>query len=592
MNRLGALRQLLETEGLDGLIVPKQDEHLIREVAADAERLRWLTGFTGSAGTALVLRDQALLFVDGRYITQAAREVAEADWTLVHSIRTPLATWLGDTLPAGVRLGYAPRFHAIADAEALGRAAARAGATLVALDQSPIDRLWQDRPSVTPRPVRIHPIAFAGEPSEAKRHRLAADLGRQSADAAIVTALESIAWLFNIRGDDLADTPVARAAAILDAGGRATLFLADPAPSPALRDHLGAEVTIAALADFAGALDALGMAGRAVLVAAQGTNAWIKQRLETAGATIRLGADPCLLPRALKNPVELAGARAAHLRDGVALVRFLAWLKSGAGGPSLDEIGAQERLRAFRAEGAHFTGLSFPSISAAGPNAALMHYSAAPDTVLPLADHPLYLIDSGGQYLDGTTDVTRTVAIGMPDAAMRRAFTLVLKGHIALARARFPLGTSGAQLDVLARQPLWREGLDFDHGTGHGVGAYLCVHEGPQGISASNRERLQPGMILSNEPGYYEVGAFGMRFENLMAVREDGALAGSGTPLLAFETLTLAPIERALIAVERLDADEIAWIDAYHAEVAARLTPLLDPATAAWLAAECRPLAG
>jgi Xaa-Pro aminopeptidase len=587
--RLAALRRELAARGLDGFVVPRSDEHQGEYVPPRGQRLTWLSGFTGSAGLAVVLADRAALFVDGRYTLQAAQQVEGGCFEIHHLIEEPPARWLGHALTAGAVLGYDPWLHTPQEVERFRAAADRAGATLRAVTDNPLDRVWTDRPASPLAPVVPHDAAFTGESAAAKRARLGQALAEEGVVAAVLTMPESIAWLLNIRGGDVPHTPLPLSFAILRRDGTVALFIDPRKLTPGLERHLGNAVTLLPPERLGAALDALAAEGRRVQVDPATAASWIFDRLAAAGADIHRAADPCLLPKACKNPVEIAGTRAAHRRDGAALTRFLAWLAGEAPKSGLAEIAASDRLEALRREGDHFRDLSFPTISGAGSNGAIVHYRASPETENRLDPGSLYLLDSGAQYLDGTTDVTRTVAIGAPSAEMRDRFTRVLKGHIALALARFPKGTTGTQLDSFARRSLWQAGLDYDHGTGHGVGSYLGVHEGPQRISkAVSTQALLPGMIVSNEPGYYKTGAYGIRIENLVLVQPTAA--GGEREMLGFETLTLAPIDRMLIEPALLEDDEIAWLDAYHARVREELTPLVDPDTANWLAAATRPI--
>jgi len=591
--RLAALRALLADRGLDGFLVPLTDAHMSEYVGAEARRLEWLTGFDGSAGTAAVLPHAAALVTDGRYSLQVRRQVDMALWTVRELPAEPLGPWLAAEAPEGARIGYDPWLHTRAFVEETEALLAPRGARLVAVSENPVDALWTDRPRPSDAPARPHDLALAGCSSAEKRARLAEALRAEGADAAVITALDSIAWLFNIRGADVPRTPVVRAFALLLADGRATLFLDEAKATPELRAHLGPEVSLAPYGGLAPALAALG--GRRVALDPSLTAAAIAEAVEAAGAAIRWMRDPCVLPKATKNAAEIAGARAAHLRDGLALTRFLAWFDTEAPRGGLDELSAAAQLEAFRRELGALCDLSFDTISAFGPNGAIVHYRATPATCRAIAPDGLYLVDSGGQYPDGTTDVTRTVAVGRPPPEAVRAFTLVLKGHIALATVRFPRGTRGGQLDALARMHLWSAGLDYAHGTGHGVGSFLSVHEGPQRIAAAAgapgiEEPLRPGMILSNEPGFYRAGAFGIRIENLVLVVEDPQ-PGDEREMLAFETLTLAPIDRRLIDPALLTPAEAAWLDAYHARVFAAHSGALDAAGRAWLAAATAPLA-
>jgi Xaa-Pro aminopeptidase len=587
--RLAALRAELARRGLDGFVVPRADAHQGEYVPPHDERLAWLTGFTGSAGVAVALADRAAIFVDGRYTLQVADQVDTEAFAVEHLVEAPPPEWLAKNAPEGGRIGFDPWLHTEDGAARLEAACRRAGAEAVAVDDNPLDAAWTDQPPPPRAPIEAHPLEYAGRAAADKRAEIAASLAERGIAAAVLTLPDSIAWLLNVRGGDVPHTPVPLAFAILHADATVALF-ADPAKvDGALRAHLGDGVEVRDPGAFGPALAAL--AGRRVLADPVWAARWVFDRLRDASAEIVREADPCQLPKACKNPVELDGTRAAHRRDGVALTRFLAWLarEAKSGGPT--EIEAADRLEALRRESNLFRDLSFDTISGAGPDGAIVHYRVTPDTDRRLEPGTLYLVDSGAQYPDGTTDVTRTVAIGTPTPAMRRHFTLVLRGHIALARVRFPAGTSGAQLDVLARQHLWRAGLDYDHGTGHGVGSYLAVHEGPQRISKlPNTVGLKPGMIVSDEPGYYRAGEYGIRIENLVAVVEAEAPEGAEKPLLGFETLTLAPIDQALVDRAMLSAEEVAWLDGYHARVRAALADRLDAADRAWLERATAPI--
>ena len=591
--RVAVLRAELAKRELEGFVVPLSDEHNNEFLPKRARRLAWLTGFTGSAGLAVVLKDKAAIFVDGRYTLQVRDEVDEELFTPRHLTDEPPTDWIVEHLGEGRRLGYDPWLHAEDQVKRLGAACEKARGALVAVDDNPLDAVWPDQPPQPIAAVTPHDIAFAGEASHDKRLRMAETLKKDGADACVITAPDSLAWLLNIRGRDVPCTPLPLGFAILHADASVDLFLDPRKVTAGLDIHLGNAVRRHPPEALAGALAGLGEVKRTVRVDPATAAAWIFQRLEDSGATIRRNSDPCALPKACKNDVELDGIRAAHLRDGAALTRFLAWLAETAPGGDLDELTAAARLAAFRAENERIQSLSFETIAGSGPNGAVVHYRSSEKTNRRLQAGELFLLDSGAQYLDGTTDVTRTVAIGAPSAEMRDRFTRVLKGHIALATARFPEGTTGSQLDTLARAPLWQAGLDFDHGTGHGVGHYLGVHEGPQRISKiPNTIPLKPGMIVSNEPGYYKAGAYGIRIENLVAVIAVDGPAGAERTLLGFETLTRAPLDRHLVELELMSADEIAWLDAYHARVRADLSPLVDGDTAAWLDAATRPLGG
>ncbi len=587
-DRLGALRARLDEAGLDGFVVPHADAHQNEFLPPDAERLAWLTGFTGSAGTAVVLRERAAIFVDGRYTLQV-RDQADGDlYEFRHLIEEPVAGWLTEHLPAGARLGYDPWLHTKSQAERLARAADRAGAELVPVAENPLDATWTDRPPAPRTPVVPHEGRFAGRDSADKRTEIAEIIKGGGADATVLTQPDSIAWLLNIRGADVDHTPLPLSFAILHADASVDWFVAAEKLMDELAPHLGDRVRVHVPEAFADALE--GLAGRRVLVSADTAAAWVFDRL--ADAEVLRGDDPVTRPKAIKNTTELEGTRVAHLRDALALARFLHWLDCTAPGGGVDEMSAAAKLEDFRRTGEHFRDTSFDTISGAGPNGAIVHYRVTPGTKRALGDGELYLVDSGAQYLDGTTDVTRTIAIGTPTDEMRDRFTRVLKGHIALAALRFPAGTTGAQIDAFARAALWQAGIDYDHGTGHGVGSYLGVHEGPQRISkAGGSVALAPGMIVSNEPGYYRAGEYGIRIENLVAVSPAEDIVGGERPMLGFETLTLAPIDRRLIDTVLLDRAEREWLDAYHARVASEVGPLLDGDVRDWLMAATAPLA-
>ena len=586
--RLRRLRAELSARGLDGLIVPLTDEHRNEYVPACAQRLAWLTGFTGSAGVLVVLAERAAVFVDGRYTVQAEAQLDPQLFERRHLIEEPPAKWLGEQLSAGQRVGYDPALHVKAEIERYRAACAKAGAELVALDDNPVDAIWTTRPAPPIAPIRELDERYAGESAAAKRARMGQEVAAAGAEVATITAPDSIAWLLNARGGDVPFNPLFLSFALLHADGGVELFV-DPRK---LRpdQHLGNGVSIQPIEGFKGALGQVGAAGRAVLVDPKITSAQVLQTLEAAGAKVIEGEEPCVLAKACKNPVELAGARAAQRRDGAAVCRFLCWLEQELGRRDVTEREAAARIDGERARDPLHRGPSFETISAAGPNAALPHYRITDESNRVIDRDSLYLVDSGGQYLDATTDITRTIAIGTPSADMRRRFTLVLKGHIAIARALFPVGTTGAQLDSFARQHLWRAGLDFDHGTGHGIGSYLCVHEGPQRIAKSGTVTLKPGMIISNEPGYYQAGAYGIRTENLVIVEARPTPEGGERELLGFETITRAPIDRRLIVGDLLDEEERAWLDDYHARVRADLIDLMDGEAAAWLAEATLPL--
>jgi Xaa-Pro aminopeptidase len=587
---LAALRTELARRGLTGFLVPRADRHQNEYVPAREQRLAWLTGFTGSAGTAVVLMDRAVLFVDGRYTLQASEQVDPALFSIAHIIETPPDQWIQQNLSAADTLGYDPWLHTVEGAEKLAKACAAAGAKLVAVEPDIFDAIWSGRPAPPLGPVSLHDLRFAGETAEAKLARVRAEISKLKADAVVVSDPHAVAWTFNIRGADVAHTPLPLAFAIVPREGRPQLFVEGRKLSNDVRHHLETLAAVREPDELARALTELGDGNKTVRLD-QATAADAIARLVTShGGKISRGADPIAAMKAVKNPVEIAGARAAHARDGAAVTRFLAWFEREAPRCGLTEIDAVEALESFRRDTGLLKDISFPTISGAGPDGAIVHYRVTRKSNRRIAPGELFLVDSGGQYEDGTIDITRTVVVGEATAEMRDRFTRVLRGHVAIARAVFPDKTSGAQLDSFARQFLWAAGLDFDHGTGHGVGSYLSVHEGPARISKLGTAELKRGMILSNEPGYYKTGAYGIRIENLVLVIEAPAVEGAEKPLDTFETLTLAPIDRRLIAVGSLTAEEIAWLDGYHARVAGTLSPLVDADTRTWLMAATRPL--
>ena len=593
--RLDALRKELKRRGLDGFVIPISDEHMSEYVGTYAQRLAWLTGFGGSAGTAVVLADEAAIFIDGRYTLQVREQVDGKLYSYVSVPQTSIASWLGDHAPEGAKIGYDAWLHGKGWVSAVSKAMGEKSGSLVAVESNPIDAVWADRPEPSLAPAIVHPAEFAGVSGEEKRGMVADWLGEKQLDAAVVSALDGVAWLLNIRGADVDRTPVALSFVIAHADGTAELFIAEEKIMPEVRAHLGNAVRISPQDAFVPALTALG--GKRVAVDPDRSVQAIFATLEAAGAKVIELRDPTVLPKAIKNPVEQSGHRAAQARDGAAIARFLNWLSVEGPGGQLTEITAAERLHELRRKTGMLRDLSFDTISGAGPNGAVVHYRVSEETSRVLEPSSIYLVDSGGQYPDGTTDITRTVWIGpgVPPAEMKDRFTRVLKGHIALARATFPQGTTGSQLDSFARQHLWAAGLDYAHGTGHGVGSFLSVHEGPQRIAkaaggqAGSEQELLAGMILSNEPGYYKAGAYGIRIENLVLV-ESREIAGAEGAVLGFETLTFAPIERALIESSLLTRDEAGWWNTYHAQVEAVLAPQLEGAALEWLKAQCAPL--
>ncbi len=594
-DRLAALRAQLMSDRLDGFVVPICDEHMSEYVGEYAQRLAWLTGFGGSAGTAVVLSETAAIFTDGRYTLQVRDQVDGANWQYVGVPESSVAEWLKAHAPTGARIGYDPWVHTKGWADAAAKALAARGATLVAVDRNPLDAVWETQPAPSGAKLIVLDDQYTGRSSAEKRAEVADWLAEASLDAAIISALDSVAWTFNIRGSDVSRTPVALSFAVIHRDGTADLYVDPEKVTDAVAKHLGNAVRIHSRDAFAPALEAL--KGKRVAVDPERAVAAIFERLAAGGAEVVELRDPTVLPKAIKNTVEQAGHRAAQKRDGAALSRFLHWLSVEAPGGGLDELNASARLHAYREETGLLRDLSFDTISAAGPHAASPHYRVDEASNLPIAPNSIYLVDSGGQYLDGTTDVTRTIWVGpgKPTAEMKDRYTRVLKGHIALAQAVFPEGTRGSQLDTLARMHLWAAGVDYAHGTGHGVGAFLSVHEGPQRIAksaggqAGTEQELLAGMILSNEPGYYKQGEFGIRIENLVLV-EPRAPEGAEGEWLGFETLTFAPIDRALVENDLMTRDELRWWDGYHAQVLALVGPQLEGAAKAWLEDACAPL--
>jgi Xaa-Pro aminopeptidase len=591
-DRLAALREQLKTDGLHGFVVPLTDEHMSEYVGTYAQRLAWLTGFEGSAGSAVVLPQEAAIFVDGRYTLQVRSQVEAKHWSYQSVPETSISDWLTDHAPEGGRIGYDPWLHSRDWVKRASEALSSRGAELVAVAQNPIDKIWSDRPEASKARLVAHSDRYAGKTSAEKRADVADWLASKNADTAVLSALDSIAWAFNVRGADVAHTPVALAFALVHRDGTADLFVSPEKIGDEVRRYLGNGVRLHDRSAFETALSELG--GKTVAVDPERAVAAIFDALDKAGAKLLPVRDPTVLPKAIKNGVEIAGHRDAQTRDGAAITRFLKWVDEQPAG-EIDELTASDKLEALRREDPDLRDLSFDSISGAGPNGAIVHYRSSEKTNRKLEQGSLYLIDSGGQYLGGTTDITRTLAIGEPTPEMRDRFTRVLKGHIAVATALFPKGTRGSQLDSFARRPLWEVGLDYAHGTGHGVGSFLSVHEGPQRISPAGSsqsggdEPLQAGMILSNEPGYYKAGQYGIRIENLVLVVEL-QVDGAEKPMLGFETLTFAPIDRRLIVPEMLSKEERAWLNAYHAEVVARIGPRLEAEEQRWLAAACAPI--
>ncbi len=593
--RLEALRKELKNRGLDGFVVPISDEHMSEYVGAYAQRLAWLTGFGGSAGAAAVLANEAAVFVDGRYTLQVRDQVEERLFSYQSTLTTSMIEWLASNAAPGAKIGFDPWLHGKPWVDACATALKTKGAMLVPTDGNPIDAIWADQPAPSLAPAIVHSAALAGQSSEAKRSAVAEWLSERGYDAAVISALDSVAWLLNLRGADVSRTPVALSFVLAHADGTAELFIEDAKVTPELRAHLGNAVTVRPREAFVPQLQAL--AGKLVAVDPERTVQAVFAALQGAGAKVIALTDPTIIPKAVKNPAEQSGQRASQARDGAAVAKFLHWLSLEAPKGGETELSAAARLQAFREQSPALLDLSFDTISGAGANAAQCHYKVSEESNIALAPGSIYLVDSGGQYADGTTDITRTVWIGpgQPSAEHKDRFTRVLKGHIALGSAVFPQGTVGAQLDSLARMHLWQAGLDYAHGTGHGVGSFLSVHEGPQRIGkplggqAGTGQELLAGMILSNEPGYYKSGEYGIRIENLVLV-EKRQIAGMEGDYLGFETLTFVPIDRTLVDTGLLTRAEIAWWNDYHAQVENILAPQLVGADLAWLKAACAAL--
>ncbi|HBC3450765.1 TPA: aminopeptidase P family protein [Vibrio parahaemolyticus] len=589
LSRVNAIREWLAQHNIDALLIPHEDEYLGEYVPAHNERLHWLTGFTGSAGAAVITQHKAAIFVDGRYTVQVTKQVPSELFEYRHLIEEPALDWIQDNLTANASVAIDPRMHSSAWLD-MAQVKLAGKLELNILSSNPIDELWHDRPAPVVSDVRLMPTEAVGQSSESKRKEIAQLVAKAGADSAVITALDSICWLLNVRGLDVSRLPVLLSHAILHADSSVEYFL-DPARLPAeFAAHVGTGVTVHHPEALQSRLEV--MSGKKVLLDPAISNAWFKLVLQNAGASVIAAADPCLMPKAAKNEVEIAGMKACHIRDGVAMSKFLCWLDAEVAAGNLhDEATLADRLEAFRKEDPTLMDLSFDTISAAGGNAAMCHYNHEnqPEPG-KLELNTLYLVDSGGQYLDGTTDITRTIAIGQPSAEMIKQFTLALKGHIGVARARFPKGTRGYQIDTLARQHLWAEGYDYDHGTGHGVGHFLSVHEGPASISKKQIDvPLTEGMVLSNEPGYYRADAFGIRIENLELVVETPT--NGDFPVLSFESLTRCPIDKRNINVDMLTRPELAWLNDYHQKVWEQISPLVDGEVKEWLREATLPLA-
>ena len=587
--RLSAFREELARRNLSGFVVPRADQQQNEYVPPSEERLAWLTGFTGSAGQAIVLPQAAAVFVDGRYTLQAAKQVDRKAWSIEPLADPPPESWLTSHLKAGDRLGFDPWLHTSAAAERLAAACARAGAELVAVDSNPLDAVWTERPAPPLGPVTVHGTQYSGEAEADKLKRIRLEFAKLGAEALVLSDSHAVAWTFNIRGADVSHTPLPLSYALVPKDGRPTLFIDHRKLSNSARDHLEQSADVEEPDALAPKLTELAQRGATIALDSATAADALSRLISSAGGKPLRGSDPVSLLKAVKNITEIEGTRNAHRRDAIALVRFLAWIDREAPKGALTEIDTVEALESFRRDTGALKDVSFPTIAGTGPNGAIVHYRVTRKSNRRISPGDLLLIDSGAQYEDGTTDVTRTIAIGQPSAEMQDRFTRVLRGHIAIARAVFPDGTTGAQLDTLARQYLWQAGIDFEHGTGHGVGSYLSVHEGPARISKLGTTPLKRGMILSNEPGYYKTDAFGIRIENLeLVVSTD--IAGAEKPVNAFETLTLAPIDRRLIDLNMLSGDELSWLNDYHERVRHAVRPHVDEAVRVWLDAATEPL--
>ncbi len=583
---LPKLRAAMAGKGLDGFLIPHEDEYQNEYLPDCNERLMWATGFTGSAGAAIVMKDKAAMFVDGRYVIQVRSQVDENLFAYKRLEDRGITTWLKENVKQGEKIGYDPRLHSPAALKAIGEAVDLAGGELISLDINPIDEAWDDRPAEPITPVTIQPENLAGESHTSKRERIGKAIAGRNAHAALITAPASIAWLLNIRGGDVMCTPLPLSTAIISVDGHVDLFIKPEKMSDAVRTHLGNAVTIHTEAEFSGHIDTL--KGQKIMADPSTSSAWYFDQLKTSGIEVIKAQDPIAIPKACKNAAEIAGTTEAHKRDGAVITRFLYWLDTEAQSGDYNEIQAAQVLEKLRHETGVLKDLSFETISGAGSNGALCHYRVSEATVNQLSKGDLYLVDSGGQYADGTTDITRTVPIGQPSEDMKRMNTLVLKGHIALSVVRFPKGTTGSNLDALARMALWAQGFDYDHGTGHGVGVFLGVHEGPQRISkAPNTVALKPGMIVSNEPGFYKDGEYGIRIENLQYVTDATEIPGGERSMHGFEYVTLAPIHKGLINKDMLTDDEVKWVNDYHARVWTEIGPRVDGKVKEWLKESC-----
>ena len=575
---------------LDGFLIPRTDAHQSEMVAAHDERLAWLTGFTGSAGLAVVLSKNAAIFVDGRYTLQVKEQVDGDSFEHLHSVENKPTDWLVKLLNRQQRIGYDPMLHTIAEVEKFTKICKSKSAKFVPVWKNPVDKIWKDQPAPPVGKLTIHPIKFSGEPTKKKVLRIQKEIKAKGADLAVLTLPESIAWLFNIRGSDIPHTPVALAFAIVPAKGRCILYTDKRKISKKVHQELKEYLKIREPSLLFKSIKKFASQNQKVLLDPESAPYALTITICESQGKIIKSQDPVILPKALKNRKEIIGARQAHVSDGVALAKFLAWFDANSVRGNQTEISVAKKLEGFRSAQKSFKDISFDTISGFGPNGAIIHYRVSENSNKNIVPGSIYLVDSGGQYESGTTDVTRTIAVGSVSDEIKERFTLVLKGFIAISTAVFPTGTNGTSLDSLARKALWNYGLDYDHGTGHGVGSYLSVHEGPQSISKKSTISLEPGMILSNEPGYYKAGEYGIRIENLELVNDKKKISGGERPMLSFETLTLVPIDKRLILPQFLEKNEIQWLDSYHSQVLEIIGPKVDIKTRGWLKRACAPL--
>ncbi len=581
--RLLEFRKGLKDENLDGFMLQRTDEYMNEYVAAYAERLAWLTGFTGSTGQAIILKNKAAIFVDGRYTLQVQQQVPEDLFESFLITEKNPKTWLKENVITEGRIGFDPKLFTIDQIETLEKSLTTSKISLVPLKNNLIDKIWNDQPSPPKELVKVHPLKYSGLDAAKKIQSLQKELKSAEQTYTVITKPDSIAWLFNIRGQDVPHTPIALCFAILHVDQKPSLFIDEEKLSNSSRKHIKKYADIAPISKLSSHLKDIGKKKEKVRLDHQSTSYWFALELRKSGAELINQKDLCLLPKAIKNNTEIEGAREAHIRDGVAVSRFLYWLDKSAKEEKIDEILVAQKLESFRQETKLLKDISFDTISGAGPNGAIVHYRVTKSTNRVLKSGSLYLVDSGAQYQDGTTDITRTIAIGQPTKEMKTRFTQVLKGMIAVTCARFPKETTGSSLDMLARHALWQAGVDYAHGTGHGVGSYLSVHEGPQGISKKSNVTLEPGMIVSNEPGYYKSGKYGIRIENLILVKEPAPIRGGEVEMMSFETLTLAPIDPNLIDITLLSDDELNWLNQYHNRVYKTISPKLNSEQKNWL---------